>query len=305
MGTIHDAPTSVANQGGMDRRTLIKRAAAAGAVGWTAPMVLGSIASPAAAGTPPQLGPHCFRYHYNWRWAKIVHDCADQGSKEKGQTPIPPAPLCDQSFVEPFSNGPNDPNENTAKNQHITSNGCCRETVNFDDTSDATMAATCQSGNVREWYQLPDIPGGCVSVTATADCATHGTGDLSVTFAMNTADCPNCWMHDFTVLFTDQANVLAANPTSCPSGDKVGTSVANAGGSATYKQVTFTFKGNNAPVWFKFLVQCDLTRQADSPFSGCSDNVPNTQNACLTSSPSNGIPSVPTHQSATFPVGGS
>jgi hypothetical protein len=34
---------------GIDRRTLIKRAAAAGAVAWTAPVIIGSVASPAAA----------------------------------------------------------------------------------------------------------------------------------------------------------------------------------------------------------------------------------------------------------------
>jgi len=36
---------------GLDRRTLIKRAAAAGALVWTAPVVINSMASPAAAGT--------------------------------------------------------------------------------------------------------------------------------------------------------------------------------------------------------------------------------------------------------------
>jgi hypothetical protein len=39
--------------GTIGRRTLIKRAAAAGAVAWTAPMVLDSLSSPAAAGTLP------------------------------------------------------------------------------------------------------------------------------------------------------------------------------------------------------------------------------------------------------------
>jgi hypothetical protein len=38
---------------GVDRRTLIKRAAAAGAVAWTAPVIIGSVASPAGAITCP------------------------------------------------------------------------------------------------------------------------------------------------------------------------------------------------------------------------------------------------------------
>ena len=37
----------------MDRRALLKRAAVAGAAAWTAPMIIDSLASPAAAGTGP------------------------------------------------------------------------------------------------------------------------------------------------------------------------------------------------------------------------------------------------------------
>jgi hypothetical protein len=40
-------------QGGISRRTLIRRAAATGAVAWTAPMIIDSLASPAAAQTAP------------------------------------------------------------------------------------------------------------------------------------------------------------------------------------------------------------------------------------------------------------
>ena len=46
-------------QAGIDRRTLIKRAAATGAVAWTAPMIIDSLASPAAAITGT---PGCFRF---------------------------------------------------------------------------------------------------------------------------------------------------------------------------------------------------------------------------------------------------
>lgn len=44
---------------GMDRRTLIKRAAATGAVAWTAPVILNSLASPAGAITGVQ---GCFKF---------------------------------------------------------------------------------------------------------------------------------------------------------------------------------------------------------------------------------------------------
>lgn len=46
-----DADEPVAVRRGIDRRSLIKRAAAAGAVAWTAPVIFDSLASPAAAGT--------------------------------------------------------------------------------------------------------------------------------------------------------------------------------------------------------------------------------------------------------------
>jgi hypothetical protein len=45
--------TAEETRSGLDRRTLIKRAAAAGAVAWTAPVILDSLSSPAAAASCP------------------------------------------------------------------------------------------------------------------------------------------------------------------------------------------------------------------------------------------------------------
>jgi hypothetical protein len=47
---------------GLDRRALIKRAAAVGAAAWTAPVIIGSLASPAGAAT---ITPGCYRYQYD------------------------------------------------------------------------------------------------------------------------------------------------------------------------------------------------------------------------------------------------
>jgi hypothetical protein len=47
---------------GLDRRTLIKRAAVAGAVAWAAPAIVGSVASPAGALSAPK---GCFRFKFN------------------------------------------------------------------------------------------------------------------------------------------------------------------------------------------------------------------------------------------------
>jgi hypothetical protein len=49
-------------QPGMDRRAIIKRAAAAGAVAWTAPLLVDSFASPAAAAT---LATGCYRLQFS------------------------------------------------------------------------------------------------------------------------------------------------------------------------------------------------------------------------------------------------
>src|SRR3954453_7065604 len=46
---------------GMDRRTMIKAAAIAGAGAWTAPVIIDSLMSPAAAFT---AGPGCYRFVY-------------------------------------------------------------------------------------------------------------------------------------------------------------------------------------------------------------------------------------------------
>ncbi len=55
-----DEPTD-RGAAGVDRRSLIKRAAAAGAVAWTAPIIVDSLASPAAAAT---LATGCYSTQY-------------------------------------------------------------------------------------------------------------------------------------------------------------------------------------------------------------------------------------------------
>ncbi len=65
---------------GLDRRTLIRRAAAAGMVAWVAPVVIESIASPAGAVTGPALsGCHI---------AKFNSSCSGDESSNKCNVPI-------------------------------------------------------------------------------------------------------------------------------------------------------------------------------------------------------------------------
>ena len=58
---------------GVDRRALVKRAAAAGALAWTAPLIVDSLASPAAAAT---VAPGAYRYVLD---CNSGGDCAPAG----------------------------------------------------------------------------------------------------------------------------------------------------------------------------------------------------------------------------------
>jgi hypothetical protein len=49
----HDAEDAPVEKRGIDRRTLIKRSAAVGAAAWAAPVIIGSLNSPAGAATRP------------------------------------------------------------------------------------------------------------------------------------------------------------------------------------------------------------------------------------------------------------
>jgi hypothetical protein len=68
-------------QRGVDRRTLIKRAAATGAVAWTAPLIIDSLTSPAAALTCAG----CFRFQIDVR----TIDCFDVTQTEPVSTISP------------------------------------------------------------------------------------------------------------------------------------------------------------------------------------------------------------------------
>ena len=64
---------------GVGRRAMIKRAAAAGAVAWTAPLIIDSLASPAAAATYPTL---CYNAQFNdacSRAGAVTNTCAPSG----------------------------------------------------------------------------------------------------------------------------------------------------------------------------------------------------------------------------------
>lgn len=246
------ADDTAADAPGLDRRTLIRRAAAAGVVGWTAPVVVSSLVSP-AAGTngSPQAG--CFKYMFNWCWANDVQVCVNSGALSSGFNQNgPPAPECVQSLGE------------NASGQIQSNPTCCQQ-------NDA-------GGNNLQWHQVPDFPASCVTRTgATCTCPGATTGAISVTF---TITCPDCYFGDVTVL-----HGLRSGLESAPAGTNCGAfsiSSSNTGGNPFTTSWTINFPGGSSgrrPIWFKFWVGCGL--------SVCSPQiVPCTQSDCLPGPPS-------------------
>ena len=82
VGTSDGARAEV-DRPGIDRRTLIRRAAVTGAVAWTAPIIIGSLTSPAGAITGV-TGCSIIRYHFS----NSPNDaCSFQGSAGAGGCP--------------------------------------------------------------------------------------------------------------------------------------------------------------------------------------------------------------------------
>jgi hypothetical protein len=216
------APRAADTDGGIDRRTLIKGAAAAGVVAWTAPVVVDSLAAPVGAqnGTP-QVG--CFKYMFNWCWAQDVQTCVDQGVISSNFNQNNPAPECQQSLGE------------NAAGQIQTNPNCCQQ-------NDA-------SGNNLQWNQLPDFSASCVTRTGAAcTCPSGPVG--SVTF---TVTCTDCYFADVTVVHGSRTGLATGDCT------QFSLSSSNTGGNPFTRSWTINFPGNRAPIWFKFWVGCGLS----------------------------------------------
>jgi hypothetical protein len=84
---MSDIDTPEGGRRGIDRRTLIKRAAATGAVAWTAPLIIDSLASPAAALT---CTGSCFLIQFGPAGAGAPNcNTTSQAVGTGGQTPCP------------------------------------------------------------------------------------------------------------------------------------------------------------------------------------------------------------------------
>jgi hypothetical protein len=127
---MSDPETPAGERPGIDRRTLIKRAAATGAVAWTAPIIIDSLASPAAAIT---CASTCFRVTFP----------ADNG----GNCDLPSvavAGACPTGTTGPGCSTTTDlPAGTTYSGACITPPSFCGTTTNFTGPFTLNAAAAC------------------------------------------------------------------------------------------------------------------------------------------------------------------
>ena len=213
---------------GINRRELIKRAAAAGSAAWVTPVLIGSLPSPVAAQTAPA---GCYKYMFDWRWAPMVHACANGlGSPQND------AAACAQNTGE----------------HHHNINGVQQKFPNPNCCEDKTPAGPGGEGNVLQWNELPDIPGGCIQVSGTP-CASSGE-NASVTF---TIVCPGCYITDGTVRYDASGRLVTFDPNYCNVASVSESTFASS--KLISNSVTINFSSNKVPVWFKFWVACGIS----------------------------------------------
>ena len=207
----------------INRRTLIKRAAAAGGAAWAAPAILASLPSPVAA---QSATGGCFKYMFDWRWAPNVFAC---GGDQKGSVQND-AGICVQNVGENHST------------QKYPNPNCCE---------DKSPAGPGGSGNVLQWYELADIPGGCITVSGTP-CVGSGE-NVVVTF---TVACPGCHITDGMVRYDASGRLFTLDPNYC---NVASVSEGGFASSKLVQSVTITFTGSKVPIWFKFYVACGIS----------------------------------------------
>jgi hypothetical protein len=168
--------TTDTGKSGLDRRTLIKRAAIVGAAAWTAPAIIGSVASPAGAISP---SPGCYRL----KWTN--HDsytCDRVTTDPPGCTPNPPCSNQD------FNDIPDYPNQCVVTTNAPTTNGDCLKGGTW------TLGNMCScrfvAATARTNYPSGDV---CTagSIAANGQTATWGDpGSNNYNWYMFVIQCP-------------------------------------------------------------------------------------------------------------------
>lgn len=225
------------DKSGIDRRALIKRAAAAGGAAWVAPVLVASLPAPAAA---QSAAAGCYKYMFDWRWAPTVLTCPN------GQLGSP------QNDANPCA-------QNTGENHHNIG-GVQQKFPNPNCCEDKAPIGAGGEGNVLQWNEFPDLPGGCIQMSSNQFCSTSENG-VVVTFTML---CPGCYITDGMVRYDSSGELVADNPNYCAVASLSESTFASS--KLISQSVTITFTGTKVPIWFKFYVGCGLTPGGDGYF---------------------------------------
>jgi hypothetical protein len=136
---MSDIETPEGGRRGIDRRTLIKRAAATGAVAWTAPLIIDSLASPAAALT---CTGNCFLVQFGpaGAGAPNCNTTSQTVATGAGLAPCPSLGSSNCSSITSVAAG-------------------------FTPANACLSSAACQAGTATVTFTLDATSTGCFSIT--------------------------------------------------------------------------------------------------------------------------------------------
>jgi hypothetical protein len=253
--------------GGMDRRSFVRNAAAVGAVAWTTPVIVGSLVSPAAAGTLPS---QCYKYQYNWALGPTTQNLQECANLEKHPPQSWTNPCAHSLPLDGFRAGETKPGSIQNKDKYksnsaVPNRNCC--------------IAKDAGGNSIDWWwgdsagrEMVDTWPNNDCILITPDCPPFqpatGYKNETIQFKIDHTRCPGCYFADAMVFYT-------TNPAACPTPPSTGisTSTNAAGESDFFTGVRFQFGAQGKwPIHFKFWIGCNLNWGADS-----NQYVPNTQ----------------------------
>jgi hypothetical protein len=262
--------TGADTDGGIGRRSLIKKAAAAGVAVWSAPLIMESKVAAAATGTGEIEPDKCYKYQYNWWYttgaANNVPDNGTAGNlshnlmlKFNAQTPDFPAKWNEEcQFSDDDGTHLAGWQTNTSKSAEIyKSNGagpnaqCCKDSSPpLNQPYDWWQNGPGPQFEERiRTFPTPE----CVTITPT--CGSPGTGDgftapETIVFTLAaTGPCALCWFADPSLWYT--ADPASTTPS---------ITTTNQGGRRS-KTITITFPSGSSrfPVYLKTWIACGST----------------------------------------------
>jgi hypothetical protein len=133
---------------GLSRRNMIKASAVAGAAAWTAPVIIDSLASPAAAATGPPCG--CTRLNFNSS-CQPDNSCSDTKCLPTFPAPCPALPSCNAGLVNCFTVACNTPNSGDITITYICSHACSPVTPSAEATGNTCVAPDINGGTFGPW----------------------------------------------------------------------------------------------------------------------------------------------------------